>query len=30
VKMDEAYFQNLKPGENYGQQFANRISVTCP
>jgi ABC-type uncharacterized transport system substrate-binding protein len=30
VKMDDAYFQNLTPGDNYGQQFATRISVACP
>jgi ABC-type uncharacterized transport system substrate-binding protein len=27
--MNESFFQNLSPGANYGQQFANRISIAC-
>ena len=28
--LNEAFFQNLSPGSGFGEQFANRISVTCP
>ena len=29
-QLSESFFQNLAPGSNLGQQFANRISVICP
>jgi ABC-type uncharacterized transport system substrate-binding protein len=28
--LNESFFENLGPGSSFGQQFANRISVTCP
>jgi ABC-type uncharacterized transport system substrate-binding protein len=28
--MNESFFQSLDPSSNFGAQFANRISVTCP
>jgi len=29
-KQGEAFFNNLAPGSNFGAQFSNKISVTCP
>jgi len=30
ARLGESFFQNLAPGSNYGAQFSNKISVTCP
>ncbi|TMJ03257.1 MAG: DUF1007 family protein [Alphaproteobacteria bacterium] len=30
AKPGEAFFNNLAPGSNFGAQFSNKISVTCP
>lgn len=29
-QVSESFFNNLGAGNNFGQQFVNRISVTCP
>ena len=30
AKPGEAFFNNLTPGSNFGAQYSNKISVTCP
>ena len=29
-RLGEAFFQSLAPGSNFGEQFSNKITVTCP
>lgn len=29
-KLSEAFFNSLKPGQNWGAQFANKVIVNCP
>ena len=29
-RLGEAFFQNLAPGSNFGEQFSSKMTVTCP